>query len=107
MTSSSKVIEPRNKKSVKAKPSQSVSNSQTQASSSQSSAKQTREARPRSKSKTPNRRNSKSPKASQKHREKPTVNLTRVQDEPIKVSNKYGNLEVMEEAPLLINKYKS
>ena len=74
---------------------------QTQKSLSQnekSEKKNTRESRPMSKTQPNNRKNSVSPKLDPK--EKTVVKLTRVQDEHIKLTNKYGNLEQqMEEDP--------
>ena len=105
VTASTKIIEPRKRttpKTATQPKATSMTNSppQTQKSLSQNekSEKNTRESRPMSKTRPNNRKNSVSPKLGPK--EKTVVKLTRVQDEHIKLSNKYGNLEQqMEEDP--------
>ena len=96
ITASSKVIIPTKYKQNKQ--AKSTATTKTSVSTSQPSTSKTNDEnekpRARSKTRTNNRDNSKSPKTRQK--EKPTVKLTRVQDQPVKTSNKYNNLESME-----------
>ena len=94
ITASSKVIIPTKYKQNKQ--AKSTATTKTSVSTSQPSTSKTNNEKPRARSKTrtSNRDNSKSPKTRQK--EKPTVKLTRVQDQPVKTSNKYDNLESME-----------
>ena len=96
ITASSKVIIPTKYKQNKQ--AKSTATTKTSVSTSQPSTSkindENEKPRARSKTRTNNRDNSKSPKTRQK--EKPTVKLTRVQDQPVKTSNKYNNLESME-----------
>ena len=97
VTASSKVIIPTKYKQNK-QAAKSTATTKTSVSTSQLNTSKTNNEketpRARSKTRTGNRDNSKSPKSRQK--EKPTVKLTRVQDQPVKTSNKYNNLESME-----------
>ena len=95
ITASSKVIIPSIYKPKK-QSEQNTTASKTASSSSQSgtskSNNQQEKSRSRSKTRKTSRDNSKSPKPKQK----PNVKLTRLQDQPVKTSNIYGQLESME-----------
>ena len=95
ITASSKVIIPTKYKQNKQSAQNTAATKEAKSSSDSSLSKSnSQHERSRSKTRTTSRDNSKSPKTKQK--EKPNVKITRLQDQSIKTTNKYGHLESME-----------
>ena len=91
ITASSKVIIPTIYKTKKQSAQNTAASSSSQSGTPKSNNQQEK-SRSRSKTRKTSRDNSKSPKPKQK----PNVKLTRLQDQPVKTANKYGQLESME-----------
>ena len=94
ITASSKVIIPSIYKPKKQ--SEQNTTSKTASSSSQSGTSKSNNQQEKSRSRSKTRKTSRDNSKSHKPKQKPNVKLTRLQDQPVKTSNKYGQLESME-----------
>ena len=95
ITASSKVIIPSIYKPKK-QSEQNTTASKTASSSSQSGTSKSNNQQEKSRSRLKTRKTSRDNSKSPKPKEKPNVKLTRLQDQSIKTTNKYGHLESME-----------